>query len=177
MRIFRLIATPVILLGLLGFLGWGFMWGWRELTAPIPTTPPTPCVTEETDVVIPSLVTVNVYNGGFTTGLARRIGTYLTDAGFAVARVDDSEEQIKDTIVRGNRDQNQSMRMVGSHFIGVEFEYDERIDGTVDVLVGTGFQGYAPEGEIFWQLASGGSVCRPPQATDESPTPTPSPEP
>ncbi|GAA4898440.1 hypothetical protein GCM10025789_15420 [Tessaracoccus lubricantis] len=175
MRIFRLIATPVILLGLLGFLGWGFMWGWRELTAPLPTTPPTPCVTEATDIVTPALVTVNVYNGGFTTGLARRLGTYLTDAGFQVGKVDDTEETIKETIIRGNKAQYSSMRLVMSHFVNPKVEYDDRIDGTIDVLVGTAWEGYAPTENIIYQVSpEGGTICRPPVSTDESPSPSPS---
>ncbi|MBB1482753.1 LytR C-terminal domain-containing protein [Tessaracoccus sp. MC1865] len=176
MRIFRLIATPVILLGLLGFLGWGFLWGWRELTAPLPTTPPTPCVTEATEFVNPTMVFVHVYNGGFTSGLARRIGTQLTDGGYNVVSVDDTEETIKETVIRGNKDQYPAMRLLMSNFIDPKIEYDDRIDGTLDVLVGTAWQGYAPTEQIIYQVSSaGGSICRPPVATDESASPSPSP--
>lgn len=177
MRIFRLIATPVILLGLLGFLGWGFMWGWRELTAPIPTTPPTPCVEMESDIVTPAMVSVRVYNGGYTTGLARRIGTFLGDSGFIVARVDDTEEQVKETEVRGSLREQPMMRLVASRFLEPKLVYDERITGDVDVVVGSGWQGFAPVEQHIYQVSSGGTVCRPPQPSDESPSPSPSPTP
>ena len=178
MRIFRLTATPVILLGLLGFLGWGFMWGWRELTAPLPTTPPTPCVVEQTDIVNPGMVSVRVFNGGFTTGLGRRIGTYLTDNGYQVTRVDDTDEQVKETIIRANEREHPMVRLVASNFIDPVIEYDDRITGDVDVLVGTGFQGFTPAEQTIQQVSSnGGQICRPPQATDESPSPSPDPSP
>lgn len=178
MRIFRLIATPVILLGLLGFLGWGFMWGWRELTAPLPTTPPTPCVVEKTDIVNPSMVSVRVLNGGFTTGLGRRTGTYLTDNGYQVVEVNDTDELVKQTIIRGNKREHPNMRLLASNFIDAEIEYDDRITGIVDVLVGTDFQGFAPDDQKIQQVSSnGGEICRPPQITDTMPSPSPSPSP
>lgn len=178
MRIFRLIATPVILLGLLGFLGWGFMWGWRELTAPLPTTPPTPCVVQETDIVNPSMVSVRVFNGGYTTGLARRVGSHLTDNGYVVTRVDDTEEQVKETIIRASKREHPMVRLLQSQFLESKVEYDDRITGVVDVLVGSGFTGFTPADQVIYQVSSeGGHICRPPQATDESPAPSPSPTP
>lgn len=178
MRIFRLIATPVILLGLLGFLGWGFMWGWRELTAPLPTTPPTPCVVEKTDIVNPSMVSVRVLNGGFTTGLGRRTGTYLTDNGYQVVEVDDTEELVKETIIRGSWRERPMMELLGSHFVEPKMEYDDRITGIVDVLIGTDFRGFTPAEETLKEVPSNdGEICRPPQITDTTPSPSPSPSP
>ena len=84
MRIFRLIATPVILLGLLGLLIWGANWGWKALLEPLPSPSPTPCVMENTEMMNPTHVSVRVFNGGFTGGLANREGRRLTEAGFAV---------------------------------------------------------------------------------------------
>ena len=74
MRVFRLIATPVLLLGLLGFLAWGASWGWQNLTAPAPSPPPTPCVNQSASAVTASNVSVRVFNGGFQAGLATRVG-------------------------------------------------------------------------------------------------------
>lgn len=102
MRIFRLVATPVILLGLLGLLIWGALWGWRELVAPFPSPSPTPCVVQSAEAVTPAQVTVRVFNGGFTTGLATSEGQRLTEAGFKVTKVTNTDERIKGTIVRGN---------------------------------------------------------------------------
>ncbi|TRY17829.1 LytR family transcriptional regulator [Tessaracoccus rhinocerotis] len=173
MRIFRLIATPVLLLGLLAFLVWGAFWGWRNLTAPLPTPEPTPCVTVTTDTVTVADVSVRVYNGGFTSGLARRQASRLEDLGFNVIRVGNTDERVSGTVIRGNEVNVPAKRLVMSSFTGATFENDDRVDGTVDVLLGSDFGGETdPETEQIYQVSSGGSVCLPP-----SPEPTDSPSP
>lgn len=172
MRIFRLIATPVLLLGLLAFLVWGAFWGWRNLTAPLPTPEPTPCVTVTTELVTTADVSVRVYNGGFTSGLARRQASRLEDAGFKVIRVGNTDERVSGTIVRGNEDDVPAKRLVMSYFVDAVFENDDRVDGTVDVLLGSDFGGEAPPDQQFHQVSSGegGTICVPP-----TPEPTGSP--
>lgn len=168
MRVFRLIATPVLLLGLLAFLAWGAAWGWRNLTAPLPTPEPTPCVSMETDLVDVTMVSVRVYNGGFTSGLAYRQARRLEDVGFNIIRTGNTEERIAGTIIRGNEKEVGSVRLLMSYFADATFENDDRVDGTFDVLVGSDFEG---EGEEpLYRVSSGGSVCVPP--TPE-PTETP----
>lgn len=169
MRIFRLIATPVLLLGLLAFLIWGAFWGWRNLTAPLPPPEPTPCVVQTTDIVTASDVYLRVYNGGFTSGLAYRQAQRLETAGYNIVRTGNTEERIKETLIRGNRDNQPGIRLVSSQFNDVTIEYDERVDGTIDVLVGSDFGG---EGESpLAQVASGGEICIPPaHDPDASPT-------
>lgn len=169
MRIFRLIATPVLLLGLLAFLVWGAFWGWRNLTAPLPTPEPTPCVTVTTEFVTVADVSVRIYNGGFTSGLARRQASRLEDAGFNVIRVGNTDERVSGTVVRGNADNVPAQRLIMSYFLDVTFEDDERVDGTVDVLLGSDFGGETPPEEQFFRVSSGdgGTICVPP-----SPEPT-----
>lgn len=172
MRIFRLIATPVLLLGLLAFLVWGAFWGWRNLTAPLPTPEPTPCVVVTQDLVTVYDVSVRVYNGGFTSGLARRQASRLEDAGFNVVRVGNTDERVSGTVVRGNVDNEPARRLVMSYFMDPVFENDDRVDGTIDVYLGSDFAGEG--GEPYTQVSSGegGTVCLPP-----SPEPTDSPVP
>ena len=86
MRAFRLLATPALLIGLLIFLIWGANLGWNALTAPLPTPPPTPCVTQQVSTLTPNQVTVLVYNGGFTSGLGSKVSQALKTAGFEVAK-------------------------------------------------------------------------------------------
>lgn len=165
MRIFRLIATPVILLGLLGVLLWSASWGWRALTAPLPSASPTPCITQEAAVLSPAQVSINVYNGGTTSGLAGRVGNYFEKAGFNLGRIANTEQKITTTVVRGNPDQQAHLDLVVSHFKSAAVEYDERIDGSVDVLVGTEFDDFADKPLAEVQLSTGSTCVVAPSAS------------
>lgn len=136
MRVIRLITTPLLLLGLLGLLMWGAFWGWRNLTAPLPEPEPTPCVTVSAEMVTVADVSVRVYNGGFTSGLASRIGTRLTDAGFNVVRIENTDERVTSgVIIRTNEANQAALALVASYFVEPTLDYDDRVDGTVDVLL------------------------------------------
>lgn len=177
MRIFRLIATPLLLLGLLGLLVWGAFWGWRNLTAPLPTPEPTPCVTVSAELVTVADVSVRVFNGGFTSGLASRVGTRLEEAGFNVIKVDNTEERVTSgVIVRTSEDNVPGVRLVSSYFQDPTIEYDDRVDGTVDVLLAS--EEPVAGTEPLFQVSSGedGTTCVPPDAT-MSPSPEASPTP
>lgn len=173
MRIFRLIATPVILLGLLGVLIWGALWGWKALTAPIPTQSPTPCVTQTVDPLTGSSVTVRIFNAGFTTGAASRLRDSMAARAFNVIRVDNTEEKVTKVTIRANQEQGGQVRLVTLQFEPDTFvvEYDDRIDGVIDILLPT--DGIVMAATPAAQIA-GGVVCLPP-ARSASPTPTASP--
>lgn len=173
MRIFRLVATPVILLALLGLLAWAALWGWKELVAPFPSPSPTPCVVQPAAAVTPAQVTVRVFNGGFTTGLATTEGHRLTEAGFKVTKVDNTDERIKGTIIRGSEKDADQVTLVASYYKEPTVEYDDRVDGTVDVMVGSDFLG-AGEAPLPEVVPESGEVCLVPSP---SPTPSPSPSP
>lgn len=178
MRIFRLIATPVLLLGLLALLAWGAFWGWRNLTAPLPTPEPTPCVVVTKDPVTAADVYVRVFNGGFTSGLAYREAQRLEQAGYNIIRTGNTDERIKGTIIRANESNQTGVRLVASQFKDATIEYDDRVDGTVDVMVGTEFAG--PGEKPLFQVSSGdGTICIPPAPTPSATaasSPTASPE-
>ncbi len=165
MRIFRLIATPLLLLGLLGLLVWGALWGWRNLTAPLPEPAPTPCVTISADLVSVKDVSVRVYNAGFTSGLANRVGSRLEEAGFNVIRIENTEERVTSgLVVRLSKDNQPAERLVTSHFAEPTVEYDERVDGTVDILLAS--EEPAAGETPLSQVSSGeqGTTCVPPAA-------------
>lgn len=181
MRVFRMIATPVLLLALLGLLIWGASWGWRNLTAPLPSPSPTPCVTKKASVITSKMVSVRVLNGGFTSGLAGRVANHLKGQGFQVIRTTNTEERVKETIVRGNADDEAKLKLVQSHFKGAIIEHDDRVDGSVDVLVGTAYEGTNPKG-LPQVEAPGGVTCDYPSASPSpsgsapaKPSPKPSP--
>lgn len=170
MRIFRLVATPILLLGLLGFLVWGAFWGWKSLTSPLPSPSPTPCVTTTPKAVVITDVAVRVFNGGFQSGLAHRVSTQLRDAGMRVIKTDNTEERIKGTVLRTNESSPQLLRLVASYFKDAKVEYDDRIDGTIDVLVGSDFQGFGDK--PLKSVTAGKTLCVMPTP---SVTPTTSP--
>lgn len=173
MRIFRLIATPVLLLGLLLLLIWGAFWGWSNLTAPLPPPEPTPCVTEEVDAVKPEHVYVRVYNGGFTSGLAYRESQRLEQDGFHIVTTGNTDERITETIIRANKDSEPGVELVESRFKDATVEYDDRIDGTIDILVGSDFGGKGKKPKK--KVETEGTICIPPP-DDTDPT-APAPEP
>lgn len=172
MRIFRLIATPVILLGLLGLLAWGALWGWKALTAPIPSPSPTPCVTQTVETLTGQSVYVRIFNAGFTTGAAGRLRDALESRAFNVIRIDNVEEKIEKVTIRGNTKQNAAaLRLLTLQFVPETYvvEDDGRIDGTFDIYLPTdGIE--IPETPAA--QTGEGVVCVPPPKT-----PTPEPEP
>ncbi len=178
MRIFRLVATPLLLLALIGLLAWGALWGWRNLTAPLPGPEPTPCVTVSAELVTVNDVSVRIYNAGFTSGLANRVSARLEEAGFTIIRVDNTEERITTgVVVRTNEDNQPGVRLVSSYFEEVTLEYDDRVDGTVDILLSSDepAEGATP----LFQVSSGedGTTCVPPQPdADATPTPKETPQ-
>ncbi|SDL10422.1 LytR cell envelope-related transcriptional attenuator [Tessaracoccus oleiagri] len=169
MRMFRLIATPVLLLGLLGFLVWGASWGWRNLTAPLPSPSPTPCVTRSAQVITAANVSVRVFNGGFATGLAGRVAAHLRNNGFEVLRVANTDERVAETIIRGSAENEPALTLLQSHFRESVIQHDDRVDGSVDVLVGTTYMGVNPN-PLPEVATEGGVTC-------EYPSPSPSPSP
>lgn len=157
-------------MGLLGLLIWGAFWGWRNLTAPLPTPEPTPCVTVTTELVNVSQVSVRVFNGGFTSGLASRVGNRLSDAGFNVIEVDNIDERIREgVIIRANEDNVPGLRLVTSYFQDPIVQYDDRVDGTIDILLAS--EEPAAGTEPLFQVSSGegGTACVPPDPTPTVP--------
>lgn len=165
MRIFRLITTPLLLLGLLGLLIWGAFWGWNNLTAPLPEPEPTPCITVSTELVTVADVSVRVYNAGFTSGLANRVSSRLAEVGFNVVRVENTEERVTTgVVVRTNKENTPAIRLVTSYFADFTLDYDDRVDGTVDILLAS--EEPAPGATPLFQVSSGekGTTCVPPGA-------------
>lgn len=166
MRAFRLLATPALLIGLLIFLIWGANLGWNALTAPLPSPPPTPCVNQQVSTITPNQVTVLVYNGGFTSGLGSKVGQALKTAGFEVAKTANTKERITKTIIRSGENNTDAAKLVASYLIDPTLETDSRVDGTVDVLVGSDFAGLTESGLTEVPVESG-TICL-------APSPSPS---
>jgi hypothetical protein len=169
MRIVRMIATPVLLLALLGFLTWGAWWGYRNVMAPVPAHLPDPCVTQSVGQTLQaSKVTVSVYNGGYVAGQANTVAKALKAKGFIIKHVDNTDQRIKQTVIVGAAATNPEVKLVAGHFKGATVKADNRPDHTVDVMIGTAYAGM--NGKAATSIAvPGGAVCLPTSAT-----PTPS---
>jgi hypothetical protein len=139
-RIFRVVRTPVTLLILFGVLLYGAWWGYNNIIKPVPALPPEPCVSQTVPKgqLKSSQVVVKVYNGGDRKGLAADVGRSLRTKGFRVSLTTNTVEKI------------------------------QRVDRTVDVLVGNKYGGFDKKAKTTYQLDTD-TVCLPSQ----TPSPTP----
>ena len=169
-RLARALATPITLLVLLGFLAWGARWGYRNVTAPVPPPPITSCTPTSVGKVLPSSkVTMNIFNGGRTQGLAGKVSTTMKARGFKVQHVDNTEERIEGTVIVGVSKDDPAVKLVAQQFVKPEIREDGISDGIVDVLVGNKFAGWANTKKP-WQIQVTEAPCLPPPS--ETPTPS-----
>lgn len=169
-RIFRAVRTPFTLLVLLGVLCYGAWWGWTNVIREVPPAPPAPCV----DTKVPkgrlksSQVVVNVYNGGDKRGLAGDVGRALRERGFKIQRTTNTGEKIQRTTIVGAGTKNPEVLLVKGFFKNAQVRADQRVDGSVDVLVGNRYGGFNKNAKTAYTVKTS-TVCLPPQP---SPSPT-----
>lgn len=172
--VFRMLRTPVTLALLLVVLGYGAWWGYKSvLTVPVSTA--NACVSQTLNQLLPTQVTVRVLNGGDTKGLATDVAKALKARGYKVSAVGNTDEAVTTPVVVGGSVDSPAVKLVAGNFTGATLRADNRIDGTVDVLIGTKTpdlmpaSGYPSAIEI-----PNGSACLPRVTTTPSVTPTPS---
>ncbi len=166
----RTILTPIILVFLLLLLIMSAYWGFKEVTRAAPSPTPDPCVNQKVGKALtPQLVQVRVLNGGYTTGLAGKVSAALRKQGFQVDKPGNTDERVKQTIIVGASKDAPEVQLVAGYFKAAVVRGDQRVDHTVDVLVGTNYAGFnaaAPK-----QVpVPGETACLP---AKPSPTPTP----
>jgi len=159
-RVIRLISTPLALLILLGLLSAGAVWGFKQVTAPIPTVPPEPCATQTMTELTPAAVTVRVYNAGTRRGLASSIGQSLRTAGFQVETIGNTTTRVLTTLIVGADVDNPEVQFVASWFVDPEIQADGRPDHTVDIIIGNDYPGLIPDAPTSLPLPAG-QVCLP----------------
>lgn len=159
-RSWRRWGTPLVLLLLLGFLGFGLWWGWHELTRPPRTPSAEPCVMQSASVLTTSQVTVQVFNGGTAAGRAGQVSEQLRNHGFNTQPSTNTTEQVPGTIIVGASETDPAVQLVAGFFPESQIRADNRTNGTVDVLVGDNFAGFndAAPTEVG---VPGGTVCVP----------------
>jgi len=164
-------GSPILLLLIVGALAYGGWWGYQTLLRPLNPVDVPPCVTQSANVITPDKVTVRVYNGGTTKGRANAIASQLTTKGFTIGYVGNTNDNIVSTIVRGAHNTDPEVRLVAGFFPGATVEGDNRIDHTVDILVGDVFAGVNMNAPLQVSVP-GGTVCVP-VTPSASPTRTP----
>lgn len=92
----------------------------------------------------------------------------LKTAGFEVSKTKNTEEQITKTIIRAGSNNAEAAKLVASYLVEPTMETDSRVDGTVDVLIGSknDFQGMSESGLSEVPVESG-TICL-------APSPSPS---
>jgi hypothetical protein len=169
-RIFRVVRTPVTLLVLFGVLLYGAWWGYKNIIRPVPALPPEPCVeqTVPEGQLRASQVVIKVYNGGDRKGLAADVSRSLRNEGFRVVQTDNTVEKIQKTVIVGADANNPEVLFVKSFFKEATARSDQRVDRTVDVLVGNKYGGFDKDAKTTYQI-NAETVCLPSQ----TPTATP----
>jgi len=175
-RTMRRLSTPITLILLLGLLAAGTWWGYKAVTAKV-QAPLAPCVTVPMTELPTSMVTVNVYNGGQRAGLASTVAESLRTGGFIIGKVGNTDETVLTVVIIGSAEDNPEVQLVAAWFHDPVIQADQRVDHTVDVLVGNSFDdpegtGMAAEPPSSLEVPSG-EVCLPNTST---PTPTPTSE-
>ncbi|MGA4506915.1 LytR C-terminal domain-containing protein [Propionibacteriaceae bacterium G1746] len=169
-RVARALATPVTLLVLLAILYFGARWGYRNLTAAVPPAPVASCTPQSVGSVLPSSrVTVNIYNGSTTQGLAANVSRTMKARGFIVEIVDNTEEKVEGTVVVGVSKDDPAVKLVAAQLVGATIKEDGVTDGVIDIMVGSKFAGYTKTPSP-WQIEVKDNPCLLPPS--ETPTPS-----
>ncbi len=169
-RIFRVARTPVTLLILFGVLLYGAYWGYNNIIKPVPALPPEPCVVQNlpNGQLKTGQVVVRVYNGGDRKGLAADVGRSLRGKGFRVTLTTNTVEKIQKTVIVGADVNNPEVKFVKTFFKESVVRADQRVDRTVDVLVGNKYGGFDKKAKTTYQVKAD-TVCLPSQTPSATP--------
>lgn len=162
-----MIATPIVLVGLLALLGFGLWWGWNELTRPPSPEPVIPCEIQEMTELTSDQVHVQVLNGGTVTGRARQISDDLARHGFHTDNPANTEEAVEGTVIVGASENDPAVLLVHGFFPESQIRGDDRVDGTVHVLIGDDDPGFFDEALTTIEVPDG-QVCLPPASPQPS---------
>lgn len=115
---------------------------------PAPTTeatpPPPPAPDPNALTVAPQNITVNVYNGIGTRGLASDAAAQLAAQGFAIGEIENQITGEEISVVRYAPDQLAAARTVAAAVPNSELREGTTIGGFIDLVVGSSFDGVVP---------------------------------
>lgn len=132
------------------------------------------------EVQSPSAVTVNLYNSTTISGLAGTVGESLRERAFILGEIGNravNREGMTAIVVAGPNGYANALTLQ-RQIPGTVFVEDERVDATVDVVIGSGYEALVPEEEL--DATAAGLVCTDPttasaeaEATSGAPASTP----
>lgn len=162
--------TPVTLLAVLALVVLTGLWGYNTLTAPLPPPKPKPCVMQDIGPDFkPEHGTLRVYNGTDRNGFGRRVAAMLRAEGFRVIRIANSPEPIQGVTVVGVDKDSPEVKLVMSYFPKATFTADpDKIDHTVDVTIGDGWDSLARRPLKSVPLPDGKACIAPIQSTQDT---------
>lgn len=155
-----LIAVGVLVVVGVGYGIVSLVRGPADPAAESASATPTPCVTETVTAAevlpAPAQVKVNVYNATATSGLASKTATALEKRGFTIADVGNDPVDAPITGVGqirfGPKAQEQAQLLL-LYVPGAELVSLDRKGKKVDLAMGDGFTGLAPQDDVDAQLA------------------------
>lgn len=158
----RSLKTPVTLIILAVFVALVAQWALKAATAPVPPRPPEPCVmTNVGSQLTPERVTIRVYNGTETDGLAKRYAANLRADGFIrVVKIGNTPKpDVEKSHLVVNKADNPEAKLVKMAFKDIEVVEDGRVDHSVDVVIGKEFHGWSDHPGLSVPVT--GEVCLP----------------
>jgi hypothetical protein len=157
-------GTGWVLVAFVVFVG-GIYGGWRLLTHPPggdDVYECTPQTIQAGEQLPSSLVTVDVFNGGDTEGVAGRVSAALQARGFRLGAIANNPSSIKPaavTILTTDKS-DPRVQLVAQQFAKVEYrESDVALGSGVTVLIGNGFTTLRPAGATSITATSDVTVC------------------
>ena len=109
-----------------------------------------------------------MYNGGDRKGLAADVGRSLRGKGFRVTLTTNTVEKIQKTVIVGADVKNPEVKFVKTFFKESVVRSDQRVDRTVDVLVGNKYGGFDNKAKTTYRVEAD-TVCLPSQTPSATP--------
>ncbi|MCQ2002146.1 LytR C-terminal domain-containing protein [Arthrobacter zhaoxinii] len=159
-----------VLVLLAAVLAQGLISGWVRLPSAAPDTPAGPvdeCPAGPFPYLDPGTVTLNVYNATASPGLGGIAGSALSERGFRVENVGNSSVNragMTALVVSGSSGLAAAYT-VQQHLPGTDYVLDERTDASVDVVIGSAYEGLTPPEQAV--AAGPGALSCPGSATPD----------
>ena len=160
--------TAATLTTLLVVLLAGLLWGWSQLTAPLPKAPEAkicnPTTIREGEKIYPDQVVVNVLNAGRREGLAGRTMQLFVDQTFVAGSRANAPDGTKVTVAQiwADDKSNPAVRLVRSRLPkGTRVVTGNSVDVGITVVVGDEFETLRT-GKESTKAKQDTSVCVPP---------------
>jgi hypothetical protein len=158
-----MVVTPVVLLSLLGVVGYAAKWGYDNATAKAPVQGLAQCVmTDVGKTLEPNEVYLRVLNGGETSGLAKLTAMYLRAKGFRELSYRNATEKVDQPVIVGNSPDDPEVQLVMGYFEDAIARGDGRSDHIIDVLLPTKLTRVANPPT---SIKVDGPICLPPAST------------